>query len=175
MNRADAEKQLWADYNEAIDERFCFELKARHPELQDLAEKLNAFLLSVDKREGRLMMTALQLAQTINAESAEPNVVVVRNEIWPTGAVILELSYVDCGRAVMNIGAYSIHSASYHRDTLINEKRNRYTPDTLAACDYSITTLALRHLAWLRSENHHLQKFLDERRAAKADLPLINP
>ena len=171
MDIITAETLLWRDFDEAIDERFCFELKAQHPELQDLAEKLNSFLLSVDKREGRLMMTALQLAQTINAESAEPNVVEVRNEIWPTGAVILELSYVDHGRAVMNIGAYSIHSSSYYRDTLISEKRNLYTPDTLAACDYSITTLALRHLAWLRSENHHLQKFLAERRAAQADLP----
>ena len=47
--------------------------------------------------------------------------------------------------------------------------------DTLAACDYNITALALQHLAWLRGEYQYLQKFLAERRAAQADLPLTNP
>lgn len=121
------------------------------------------------------MTTALQLAQIINEQPAEPDVIGVRHEVWPSGTVAIELAFADGGRGVMNIGGSSIHSLSYYRDTIISEQRNRYTADTLTACDYSITTLALRHLAWLRDEYLSLQKFLTERRAAQADLPLTNP
>lgn len=175
MKRENAEALLWADYRRAIDGRYYTNLQAYHPDLQALAEKLDSFLLSVDTDEGRRMTTALQLAQIINEQPAEPDVIGVRHEVWPSGTVAIELAFADGGRGVMNIGGSSIHSLSYYRDTIISEQRNRYTADTLIACDYSITTLALRHLAWLRGEYQYLQKFLTERRAAQADLPLTNP
>ena len=163
MNRADAEKQLWADYRRALRERDYDPLTPYHADLYPLANKLNAMLTDIQNR----MTCALQIAQGIQGE--EPRVEAVRNEgKWQGSVVELALTFDNNIRAVMNIGVSGIHSLFYYDSTLVTAKT---TADTLAACDYNITALALQHLAWLRGEYQYLQKFLAERRAAQADLP----
>ncbi|WP_314775053.1 hypothetical protein [Cardiobacterium hominis] len=163
MNRADAEKQLWADYRRALRERDYDPLTPYHADLYPLANKLNAMLTDIQNR----MTCALQIAQGIQGE--EPRVEAVRNEgKWQGSVVELALTFGNNIRAVMNIGVSGIHSLFYYDSTLVTAKTSRYADITAGD---SISIIAHGHLDWLRGENHALQQYLAERRAAQADLP----
>ena len=171
MNRADAEKQLWAGYRRAVRERDYDPLIPYHEELRPLADKLNAMLADIQNR----MTCALQIAQDICGD--EPRIEFVRNaEKWQGGAVEIALTFADRAHAAMNIGVSSVYSLFYYGNdydkALVTTKTSRYADMT---ADDSIDTLARRHLDWLRAENRALQQYLAERRAAQADLPLTNP
>ena len=88
----------------------------------------------------------------------------------------IALTFADRARAAMNIGVSSVYSLFYYGNdydnALVTTKTSRYADIT---ADDSISTLARRHLDWLRAENRALQQYLAERRAAQADLPLTNP
>ncbi len=167
MNRADAEKQLWAGFRRAVRERDYDPLLPYHEDLRPLADRLNAMLADIQNR----MTCALQIAQDICG--GEPRVEAVRNaEKWQGGDVELALAFGNNIRAVMNIGVSSIHSLFYYDNALVTTKTSRYADMTAGD---SIDTLAHQHLEWLRAENRALQQYLAERRAAQADLPLTNP
>ena len=160
MNRADAEKQLWADYCRAISKCDYDPLTPYHADLYSLANKLNAMLADIQNR----MTCALQIAQDIQGE--EPR---VRNEDkWGGSVVELALTFGNNIRAVMNIGVSGIHSLFYYDSALVTAKTSRYADITAGD---SINIIAHGHLDWLRGENHALQQYLAERRAAQADLP----
>ena len=171
MNRTEAEKQLWAGYRRAVRERDYDPLIPYHADLYPLANKLNAMLTDIQNR----MTCALQIAQDICGD--EPRVEAVRNtDKWRGGAVEIALTFADRARAAMNIGVSSVYSLFYYGNdydnALVTTKTSRYADIT---ADDSISTLARRHLDWLRAENRALQQYLAERRAAQADLPLTNP
>ena len=168
MNRADAEKQLWAGFRRAVRERDYDPLIPYHEDLRPLADRLNAMLADIQNR----MTCALQIAQD-TILGGGPHVEAVRNEKkWQGSVVELALAFGNNIRAVMNIGVSSIHSLFYYDNALVTTKISRYADMT---ADDSINTLAHRHLGWLRAENLALQQYLAERRAAQADLPLTNP
>lgn len=163
MNRADAEKQLWAGYRRAVRERDYDPLIPYHEDLRPLADKLNAMLADIQNR----MTCALQVAQDIQGE--EPRVETVRNAAkWQGGAVEISLTFGDDIRAVMNIGVSCIHSLFYYNNALVITKTSSYADITAGD---SISIIAHGHLDWLRGENHALRQYLAERRAARADLP----
>lgn len=163
MNRADAEKQLWAGFRRAVQERDYDPLIPYHEDLRPLADRLNAMLADIQNR----MTCALQIAQDICGD--EPRIESVRNERkWEDSVVELALAFGNNIRAVMNIGVCGIYSLFYYDNALVTTKTSRYADMT---ADDSIDTLARRHLDWLRAENRALQQYLAERRAAQADLP----
>ena len=168
MNHTAAERQLWADYRRAVQERDYDPLVTGLADLRPLADQLNAVLSAIPNR----MSCALRIAQDIQGD--EPRVEAVRNaEKWQGGAVEIALTFADRARAAMNIGVSSIYSLFYYGNdydnALVTTKTSRYADMT---ADDSIDTLARRHLDWLRAENRALQQYLAERRAAQADLPL---
>ena len=163
MNRETAEKQLWDDYCRAISESDYDPLTPYHADLYPLANKLNAMLTDIQNR----MTCALQVAQDI--QDKEPRVETVRNAAkWQGGAVEISLTFGDNIRAVMNIGVSCIHSLFYYDNALVITKTSSYADITAGD---SISIIAHGHLDWLRAENHALQQYLTERRAAQADLP----
>ena len=167
MNHTAAERQLWADYRRAVRERDYDPLIPYHEDLRPLADKLNAMLTDIQNR----MTCALQIAQDICGD--EPRVEVVRNaEKWQGGAVEIALTFADRAHAAMNIGVSSVYSLFYYGNdydkALVTTKTSRYADITAGD---SISIIAHGHLDWLRGENHALQQYLAERRAAQADLP----
>ena len=171
MNHTAAERQLWADYRRAVQERDYDPLVTGLADLRPLADQLNAVLSAIPNR----MSCALRIAQDIQGD--EPRVEAVRNAAkWQGGAVEIALTFADRARAALNIGVSSIYSLFYYGNdydnALVTTKTSRYADMT---ADDSIDTLARRHLDWLRAENRALQQYLAERRAAQADLPLTNP
>ena len=171
MNHTAAERQLWADFRRAVQERDYDPLVTGLADLRPLADQLNAVLSVIPNR----MSYALRIAQDIQGD--EPRVEAVRNaEKWQRGAVEIALTFADRARAAMNIGVSSIYSLFYYGNdydnALVTTKTSRYADMTAGD---SIDTLAHQHLEWLRAENRALQQYLAERRAAQADLPLTNP
>ena len=162
-----SEDSLWATLEEAIRDGYFAPLPLKGREnaaLFALAVRMNALMLQLDNRMRSAMDILMEcdLTEEVGAILRDP----------ANGDIHIRLDYGNYigGLLVFSYSGLSSH-ITWHGRRLNGGRLTCFNRTTLTACDLNLETIFDSHLGSLRDEAAAVQQFIDERRAARRDLP----
>ncbi|WP_048713099.1 hypothetical protein [Cardiobacterium hominis] len=163
MDIITAETLLWHDFDEAISDRHYTTLTTRCREADELAALLNRVLTQISDMPGVLLQWLVERSEgkTIREITYDP----------ASGDTRIRLDYGDNTGGLLTCSPFAIRSESLWQGQAVASRASAFDDDqVITACGYDLQHLFNDHLDWLRTETTATQRFISERRLARAAL-----
>ena len=158
-----AETLLWHDFDEAISDRHYTTLTIRCREADELAALLNRVLTQLSDMPGVLLQWLVERSEgkTIREITYDP----------ASGDTRIRLDYGDNTGGLLTCSPFAIRSESLWQGQAVASRASAFDDDqVITSCGYDLQHLFNTHLDWLRTETTATQRFISERRLARAAL-----
>lgn len=156
-----AETLLWHDFDEAICDRHYTTLTTRCREADELAALLNRVLTQLSDMPGVLLQWLVERSEgkTIREITYDP----------ASGDTRIRLDYGDNTGGLLTCSPFAIRSESLWQGQAVASRASAFDDDqVITSCGYDLQHLFNTHLDWLRTETTATQRFISERRLARA-------
>lgn len=156
-----AETLLWHDFDEAISDRHYTTLTTRCREADELAALLNRVLTQLSDMPGVLLQWLVERSEgkTIREITYDP----------ASGDTRIRLDYGDNTGGLLTCSPFAIRSESLWQGQAVASRASAFDDDqVITSCGYDLQHLFNTHLDWLRTETTATQRFISERRLARA-------
>ena len=163
MDIITAETLLWHDFDEAISDRHYTTLTTRCREADELAALLNRVLTQLFDMPGALLQWLVERSEgkTIREITYDP----------ASGDTRIRLDYGDNTGGLLTCSPFAIRSESLWQGQAVASRASAFDDDqVITSCGYDLQHLFNDHLDWLRTETTATQRFISERRLARAAL-----
>ena len=161
MDIITAETLLWRDFDEAVGDRHYPTLTTRCREADELAAQLNRVLTQLSDMPGALLQWLVERSEgkTIREITYDP----------ASGDTRIRLDYGDNTGGLLTCSPFAIRSESLWQGQAVASRASAFDDDqVITSCGYDLQHLFNTHLDWLRTETTATQRFISERRLARA-------